>query len=88
MGMDVTSPEVELTTTARFPGPTIEAKTHQVAVAALWPCGPVACHPQVCLPFPKEKKKKLNAELANGRLAMMAIIGMLLVKGSNPFVDF
>ena len=26
----------------------------------------------------KEKKKKLNAELANGRLAMMAIIGMHL----------
>ena len=26
----------------------------------------------------KEKQKKLNAELANGRLAMMAIIGMHL----------
>ena len=27
---------------------------------------------------PEAKKKKLNAELANGRLAMMAIIGMRL----------
>ena len=27
---------------------------------------------------PEARKKKLSAELANGRLAMMAIIGMLL----------
>ncbi|CAE7871453.1 FCPF, partial [Symbiodinium microadriaticum] len=30
---------------------------------------------------PEEKKKKLNAELANGRLAMMAIIGMFYQDG-------
>merc|ERR1739844_105001 len=30
---------------------------------------------------PEAKKKKLNAELANGRLAMMAIIGMFLQDG-------
>merc|ERR1711933_655373 len=30
---------------------------------------------------PAEKTKKLNAELANGRLAMMAIIGMFVQDG-------
>merc|ERR1712187_522558 len=30
---------------------------------------------------PEERKKKLNAELANGRLAMMAIIGMFFQDG-------
>ena len=39
---------------------------------------------------PEVKKTKLNAELANGRLAMMAIIGMffqaLAFKSVHPFV--
>ena len=30
---------------------------------------------------PAEKTKKLNAEIANGRLAMMAIIGMFFQAG-------
>merc|ERR1719359_418925 len=33
------------------------------------------------LPDGEEKKKKLNAEIANGRLAMMAIIGMFYQDG-------
>ena len=32
---------------------------------------------------PAEKTKKLSAELANGRLAMMAIIGMFFQAGIN-----
>ena len=34
---------------------------------------------------PAEKTKKLNAELANGRLAMMAIIGMFFQEPSWDF---
>jgi hypothetical protein len=39
---------------------------------------------------PEEKKKKLNAELANGRLAMMAIIGMFYQDGltGSPWGDW
>ena len=41
---------------------------------------------------PEEKTKKLSAELANGRLAMMAIIGMffqelVIVKLSNQLIS-
>ena len=32
---------------------------------------------------PAEKTKKLNAEIANGRLAMMAIVGMFFQAGSG-----
>ena len=41
---------------------------------------------------PEEKTKKLSAELANGRLAMMAIVGMffqelVIVKLSNQLIS-
>ena len=66
------------------------------SVSSLAAQGPLSGRPQAeasklsseCLRFPKEKKKKLNAELANGRLAMMAIIGMPPVKyGLQPCCD-
>ena len=36
---------------------------------------------------PAEKTKKLNAEIANGRLAMMAIIGMFFQAGIGFCAD-